>query len=70
MTKPRGKARDSSLEDRKAPDNCLLRTGQPRLHNVMRRCERRHFIFPPAFTARVNARMALKTRKVASCRPS
>jgi hypothetical protein len=36
MTEPRGPARDSSLQDRKAPENCLLRTRQPRFGNVMR----------------------------------
>ena len=35
MPEPRGSARDSSLQDRKAPENCLLRTGQPRLGNVV-----------------------------------
>jgi hypothetical protein len=36
MTEPRGPARDSSRQDRKAPGNCLLRTPQPRALNVMR----------------------------------
>ena len=41
MTEPRGSARDSSRQDRKAPENCLLRTGQPRLGNVVRNRQRR-----------------------------
>jgi GNAT superfamily N-acetyltransferase len=36
MSEPRGSVRDSSLQDRKAPEICLLRTGQPRFTNVVR----------------------------------
>lgn len=41
MTEPRSSARDSSLQDRKAPENCLLRTRQPRLRNVVRKAGER-----------------------------
>jgi len=44
VTEPTSSARDSSLQDRKAPENCLLRTRQPRSDNVMRNGGRRHFI--------------------------
>ncbi len=43
MTEPRGPARDSSRQDRKAPGNCLLRTPQPRPGNVMRGGAGRYF---------------------------
>ncbi len=43
MTEPRGPARDSSRQDRKAPGNCLLRTPQPRPGNVMRNDAGRYF---------------------------
>jgi hypothetical protein len=43
MTEPRGSARDSSLQDRKAPENCLLRTGQPRFVNVVPTARSRHY---------------------------
>jgi len=42
VTEPRGPARDSSLQDRKAPENCLLRTVQPRTGNVVHSDSRRH----------------------------
>ena len=48
MSEPRGPARDSSRQDRKAPGNCLLRTPQPRPDNVMRGGGERYFVsFPP-----------------------
>jgi len=46
VTEPRGPARDSSLQDRKAPGNCLLRTPQPRPGNVMRGGAGRYFSAP------------------------
>ena len=48
MTEPRGPARDSSLQDRKAPENCLLRTRQPRLRNVVRKADERQSAAHPS----------------------
>lgn len=39
-----GSGRDSSRQDRKAPEKCLPRTAQPRLSNVVRRGRRRHLL--------------------------
>jgi hypothetical protein len=46
MTEPRGSARDSSRQDRKAPEICLLRTRQPRPSNVVRNGGQRHPALP------------------------
>src|ERR1700729_1628849 len=42
MPEPRGPARDSSLQDRKAPEMCLLRTRQPRTRNLVHGGARRY----------------------------
>src|ERR1700743_2727275 len=47
MTEPRSSARDSSLQDRKAPEVWPLRTRQPRPDNVVHDGARRQSQQPP-----------------------
>ncbi len=47
MTKPTSLARDSSRWDRKRPGECLRRTSQPRLVNVVLRGRKRHGTWGP-----------------------
>jgi hypothetical protein len=48
MTEPTSSARDSSLQDRKAPGNFLRRTSQPRLGNIVTKSCGRHKLSSPS----------------------